>query len=145
MNIIGIVIRVIQSGLAIWLMISIYKFSRTMTKEDTEDVKGVKLNLFYPVVLICLAYFGTLLAVGMMENPKLFNPLATIKHVIMAIQFVIIILYPILTVGELSTRMLGFEITGAPSSEKRTRNLLSNVRVLVFLTFVISNIVYIIL
>lgn len=140
-----IFIRIIQSLLGIWLMINIYRFSRAMAKENAEDAEGVKISLLLPLVLIILIYFGTAFAVGYIENPELIPIQHLLKKLIMLIQIIIIVIYPIAMSGELSTRMLGTEITESPGSEKRTRTLMTNVRVLVFLTFVISNVIYIIL
>jgi len=138
-------IVVFYAVLGIWQMVNVFRFFQSMSKEDVEDVEEIKLSLLWPTFIFITCYFGTLLLVGWLENPQHVEVLVVLKHLVQIGQVLVILVYPFMMSGELATRALSMEITGAPSAEKRTRTLHSNLTGLMGLTFIVSSIIYIIL
>lgn len=138
-------IIIFYSVLAIWQVFNLFQFFKSMTKEDADDVKNIKFSLMWPIIIFIIFYFGSLFIVGLIENPKGGDIMQTFKRVIQVIQLLVIIVYPFLMTGELVTRALSMEITGAPSSEKRTRTLHSNLTGLMVMVIIVTSIIYIIL
>lgn len=138
-------IIVFYSVLGIWQLVNVFRFYQSMSKEDVDDVEEIKLSLLWPTFIFIVSYFGSLLMVGLLENPKSEDILVVLKRLVQVSQVLVILVYPFIMSGELATRALSMEITGAPSSEKRTRTLYSNLSGLMVLTFIVSSIIYIIL
>lgn len=138
-------ILIFYSVLGIWQMINLFRFFRSMTRENVDDVEDVKLSLLWPTFIFIACYFGSLLIMGFIENPKTEDIMIFFKHLVQIVQVLVIVAYPFVMSGELATRALSMEITGAPSAEKRTITLHSNLTGLMILTFIVSSIIYIIL
>lgn len=138
-------ILIFYSVLGIWQMINLFRFFRSMTRENVDDVEDVKLSLLWPTFIFITCYFGSLFLMGFIENPKTEDIMVLFKHLVQIVQVLVIVAYPFVMSGELATRALSMEITGAPSAEKRTITLHSNLTGLMILTFIVSSIIYIIL
>ena len=138
-------ILIFYSILGIWQTINFLRFFQSMTRENVDDVENAKLSLLWPTFIFITCYFGSLFLVGFIENPKTGEVLVFLKRTVQVIQGLVIIAYPFVMSGELATRALSMEITGAPSAKKRTLTLHSNLTGQMVLTFAVSSIIYIIL